>query len=78
MMDNDNITAEDQPDVFIQADLSDFAAMGISILSAAQAAAAQTGAAVEVFVDGITEGFADGRFWYPTVRSLISASAPST
>ena len=60
MMDNDNITAEDQPDVFIQADLSDFAAMGISILSAAQAAAAQTaGAAVEVFVDGITEGFAD-------------------
>jgi hypothetical protein len=56
----DNITTVVDPRVFVQADLADFADMGITILTSAQADAAMTpGAAVEVFINGVTQGFAD-------------------
>lgn len=65
MMNNDNVTNDVMPQFFVQADLSDFANMGITILNAAQATAGVTaGAAVRVFVTnlntGVTvEGYAD-------------------
>ncbi len=65
MMNNDNITNDVTPQFFVLADLSDFANMGITILTAAQAAGGVTaGAAVRVFVTnlntGVTvEGYAD-------------------
>lgn len=56
----DDITDVENPRVLIQADLTDFAAMGIAILSAADADAGETsGAAVEVFINGASQGFAD-------------------
>src|SRR5262249_3458980 len=45
---------------FVHRDLASFAAHGITILTSAQAAAANTpGAAVEVFVNGVSIGFAN-------------------
>ena len=58
MFDNDNITSETTPQMFVLADLNDFAAMGIAILTPAQAAAQNPGAAVEVFRNGASRGFA--------------------
>jgi hypothetical protein len=58
--DDDNITDVTDPVVLVQADLAGFEQMGIRILSAAEAAAGVTdGAAVEVFVNGESQGFAD-------------------
>ena len=57
MMDNDNITREDEGTITIEADLTN---VGIPVLTAAEATAGNLpGAAVEVFVDGISVGFAD-------------------
>ncbi|MBC7334763.1 MAG: hypothetical protein H5U01_00610, partial [Clostridia bacterium] len=56
---SDNITNIDDPVVLIQAWLSDLAAKGIPVLTAAQAAAGTPGLAVEVFVNGVSAGFAD-------------------
>jgi len=61
----DNVTDVDSPRILIQADLTEFVqvpvvASPISILTSAQAAAQLTaGAAVEVFVNGASVGFAD-------------------
>ena len=56
----DNITSVDDPRIFVQADLANFTAWGIDILNAAEAAGGVTdGAAVEVFVNGVSQGFAD-------------------
>ncbi|GAB4131525.1 MAG: hypothetical protein Kow0040_10920 [Thermogutta sp.] len=55
----DAITNADDPVLLIQAWLSDFAAKGISVLTAAQAAAGTPGVAVEVFINGVSAGFAD-------------------
>ncbi len=57
MMNNDNITNDPTPQFFVLADLSDFANMGITVLTAAQATAGQTaGAAVRVFATNLTTG----------------------
>ena len=56
----DDITFRTEPEIIVQADLDDFAQEGITILSAAQAEARDTaGAAVEVFVNGNSVGYAD-------------------
>ncbi|MGQ9503918.1 MAG: Ig-like domain-containing protein [Thermogutta sp.] len=55
----DGITNADNPVLLIQAWLSDLAAKGIPILNAAQAAAGTPGAAVEVFINGVSAGFAN-------------------
>ncbi|NMC21406.1 MAG: hypothetical protein GYA33_13420, partial [Thermogutta sp.] len=55
----DRITNADDPVLLIQAWLSDFAAKGIPVLTAAQAAAGTPGVAVEVLVNGVSAGFAD-------------------
>ena len=55
----DSITNADDPVLLIQAWLSDLAAKGIPILNAAQAAAGTPGAAVEVFINGVSAGFAN-------------------
>lgn len=58
----DAVTDASNPRIVIQADLTDFAAMGITILDAATANAGLTpGAAVEVFVNGLSKGFANPR-----------------
>lgn len=57
---SDAITARTQPEILIQADLHEFAAEGISILTPAQAAARNVpGAAVQVFVNGDAVGYAE-------------------
>ena|GEM_PF-1846826 len=57
MMNNDNVTGDTTPRLLIQADLADFAAMGIPLLTAAEATAANTpGAAVQVFLTNSTTG----------------------
>ena len=58
MMNNDNVTNEAESRVFIEADLSDFAVMGIDILSPAEVTNGDPGAAVEVIVNGSAVGFA--------------------
>jgi uncharacterized linocin/CFP29 family protein len=56
----DNVTSVVDGQLIIEADLGGFASAGISILTAAQAAAGNVpGAAVEVFVDGVSVGFAE-------------------
>jgi len=55
----DAVTAEDQARIFIAADLADFANQGIDILTPAEVAANEPGAAVEVFVNGLAVGFAE-------------------
>ena len=65
MMDNDNVTNATMPMIILEADLQNFADMGITILDAAAAAnnvngpTVTAGAAVEVFVDGVSVGFAN-------------------
>ena len=59
MMDSDNVTSEDEGAITILADLSDFADMGIDILTPTEIADDEPGAAVEVFVRGQSVGFAD-------------------
>ena len=56
---SDSITNMDNPVVLIQAWLSDLAAKGIPVLTAVQAAAGLPGLAVEVFVNGVSAGYAD-------------------
>ncbi|WP_202617505.1 Ig-like domain-containing protein, partial [Roseimaritima sediminicola] len=57
MMNNDQVTADDTPSLLIQADLQDFADMGIDVLNAAVAAAAVTpGVAVEVMLANAATG----------------------
>ncbi|MEX0641281.1 MAG: Ig-like domain-containing protein [Pirellulales bacterium] len=58
MMDNDNVTSDTSATVLVLADLADFAAMGIGILSPAEVVAGQSGAAIEVFSGGVSRGFA--------------------
>ncbi len=58
MMNNDNVTSEDEATITILTDLSDFAAMGIDILTPDEVADNEPGAAVEVFVGGQSIGFA--------------------
>lgn len=55
MMNNDRITNVDLPTVYMVADLSDFAAAGIPINDGV---GDQVGAAVEIFVNGTSVGFA--------------------
>jgi len=60
MSDMDDVTTEDEARVVIEADLTEFANEGIAILTAANAVAGNVaGAAVEVFVDGVSVGFAE-------------------
>ena len=56
---SDDVTNRVQPDIVIEADLFEFAQEGITILTAAQVAQNVSGAAVEVFVNGQSVGFAD-------------------
>lgn len=56
---DDNVTNRATPRVLVQADLRQFLGFGIPILDAAGAAAGSEGAAVEVFVNGNSVGFAD-------------------
>src|SRR5262245_61570778 len=56
--DSDNVTSQSQGTITILADLTDFAAEGIPILTPAQATANNPGAAVQVFVGGQSKGFA--------------------
>ncbi|HBO45465.1 MAG TPA: hypothetical protein DD670_16345, partial [Planctomycetaceae bacterium] len=56
----DNVTSRTTPEIILEADLNEFFLEGITILTAAEAAAGVTpGAAVEVFVNGNSVGFAD-------------------
>lgn len=65
MMNNDNITSDTTATITVEADLTDFANMGIDILTAAEAELMRAGtgttpgAAVEIFVDGVSVGFAE-------------------
>ena len=57
MMNNDNNTADNTPRYIIQADLTDFDAMGITVLTPAQANAGTTaGAAVEILITNSATG----------------------
>ncbi len=82
MMDNDNITNDVTPQLFMLADLSDFANMGITVLTAAQATAGQTaGAAVRVFATNLTtgvtvEGYADPVGLSNTLFAFTPAALP--
>lgn len=58
MSNTDNITADNTPTIFIQADLSYLASQGIDILDPAEVTAKEPGAAVEVFSGGVSRGFA--------------------
>jgi hypothetical protein len=56
----DDLTLEDESRILIEADLTGFADDGIAILTAAEATGGVTaGAAVQVFVDGVSVGFAE-------------------
>ncbi|NQT12702.1 MAG: hypothetical protein HQ582_08135, partial [Planctomycetes bacterium] len=56
----DDVTSRTEPEIIIEADLDDFVQEGIDVLSASDAEAGLTaGAAVEVFVNGNSAGFAD-------------------
>ncbi|NLE36900.1 MAG: calcium-binding protein, partial [Pirellulaceae bacterium] len=55
---SDNVTFDNLARIFIEADLAGFAAAGIDILDPAEVAAGDPGAAVEVFVAGVSVGFA--------------------
>jgi hypothetical protein len=55
---SDNVTSNEIARIFIEADLADFAAEGINILGPAEVAAGNPGAAVEVFVNGASVGYA--------------------
>ena len=60
MSDMDDVTYQPEGTITIEADLTEFEASGVAILSAADVAAGDIpGAAVEVFVDGVSVGFAD-------------------
>ena len=80
--DSDRITNLDNPVVLIQAWLSDLAAKGIPILTSAQAALGLPGAAVEVFVNGVSAGFADpfgpsnNVFSFALPSGLLAAGLP--
>jgi len=56
---SDNVTSEDEARIIIEADLYDFAAEGIDILTSTEAAAGDDGAAVDVYVNGVWVGYAD-------------------
>ncbi len=58
MSNADNVTNEDEARIFIEADLADFAAMGIDILTPSEVADGEPGAAVHVIVNGGAVGFA--------------------
>ena len=56
----DNVTSRTTPEIILEADLDEFFFEGIDILTAAEAEAGLTpGAAVEVFVNGNSVGFAE-------------------
>ena len=56
----DNVTSRTDAEIILEADLNDFFEEGITILTAAEAPAGLTpGAAVEVFVNGNSVGFAE-------------------
>ncbi|HOP76785.1 MAG TPA: Ig-like domain-containing protein [Thermogutta sp.] len=80
--DSDGITAADDPVMLIQAWLSDLAEKGVPVLSAADVAAGLPGLAVEVFVNGISAGFADpfgpsnNVFAFALPSGLLSAGLP--
>ena len=59
MSSSDDVTSQNQGTITILADLFDFDAMGIDILTPAEVSANEPGAAVEVFVRGQSVGFAD-------------------
>jgi subtilisin-like proprotein convertase family protein len=64
MMSDDNYTADSTPRFIIQADLRDFADMGIDILTPTEVTANEAGAAVEVLITNsatgvTTQGFAE-------------------
>jgi len=77
MMNNDNVTNDNTPRLIIQADLSDFAAMGIDVLDAAEAAAmlagtgTTPGAAVELFITNSTTGVSTRGFADPIGTSTL-------
>ena len=54
----DDLTREDEGTITIEADLTDFENEGINILNPADVLAGESGAAVEVFVDGSSVGYA--------------------
>lgn len=63
----DNVTSVVDGRLVVEADLAGFASAGISILSADDAATGDVpGAAVEVFVDGVSVGFAEPNALTPT------------
>ncbi|MGB9690349.1 Ig-like domain-containing protein, partial [Thermogutta sp.] len=70
----DNVTNIDNPVVLIQAWLSDLAGKGIPVLTAAQANAGTPGLAVEVFVNGVSAGFANP---FGTSNNVFSFALPS-
>ncbi len=72
----DNVTRLAPVDLLIHADLSDFDAFGIPVLTAAQAAAGNTaGVAVEVFRNGVSLGFANPEGGLPDLfRFTVSAA----
>ena len=55
---SDNVTSEAEARIFIEADLFEFALEGIDILSPTEVADQEDGAAVEVFVNGNSVGYA--------------------
>ncbi len=56
---SDNLTNLAESRIFVEADLTEFAAAGIAILDATEVANNESGAAVEVFVNGTHVGYAD-------------------
>jgi len=80
--DSDRITNADNPVMLIQAWLSDLVAKGVPVLTAAQAAMGLPGLAVEVFVNGVSAGFADpfgpsnNVFSFALPSGLLAAGLP--
>ncbi|MBM3999217.1 MAG: hypothetical protein FJ297_06700 [Planctomycetes bacterium] len=72
----DNVTRLGTPTLYIHADLGAFADFGIPILTAAQAAAGTTaGAAVELFRNGVSIGFANSVGGLPNLFSFVPTAA---
>ncbi|MBN1854123.1 MAG: NF038122 family metalloprotease, partial [Pirellulales bacterium] len=55
---SDNVTLDPLARIFVEADLADFASSGIDILDPTEVAGNESGAAVQVFVNGAAVGYA--------------------
>lgn len=79
MMNDDNVTADSTPTIFVQADLADFGAMGIPIDQGVgtpgaevvvSATSLQTGAVVALLADRVDSGTPNNNLWDATFAAL--------